>query len=83
MSEHEPSVDLRIYANSITVDEHRELRRAVDAASVEGTVTWLKNSAGAPIAAIVPLERVSGVCLRHLEPCAQRTEFHRNGERCR
>ena len=58
--EFEPSVTPRIYAASIGRDtggrEHKALRDAIDAASVQGTVTWIKNSAGAPVAAIVPPE---------------------------
>jgi hypothetical protein len=45
---------LRLYAGSLSVPEHKSMRDAVDAASVEGEVTWLDNSAGAPVAAIVP-----------------------------
>jgi hypothetical protein len=48
-------VRLRVYAASIqNGTEYRSLRDAAAAASVEGQVTWLDNSAGAPIAAIVP-----------------------------
>ena len=54
MSEFEPSTQLRIYAPSISEPEHRDLRNAIDAAQVEGTVTWITNTAGAPVAAIVP-----------------------------
>lgn len=49
-------VDLRVWAQEIRDDEHRDLRRGVDAASVSGDVTWVRNSAGAPVAAIVPLD---------------------------
>jgi hypothetical protein len=58
MSEFEPSITPRIYAPSLGRDtagrEHRSLRDAIDAAQVEGTVTWITNTAGAPVAAIVP-----------------------------
>lgn len=49
-------VTLKIYAPSISVPEHKQLRDAVDAANVQGTITWLCNSAGARVAAIVPVE---------------------------
>ena len=52
--EFEPSVTMRVYANSIPASEYKDLRNAIDAASVQGTTTWIRNSAGAPIAAIVP-----------------------------
>lgn len=52
--EFEPSITPRIYAASITVPEHKELRDAIDLAQVTGQVTWIRNTAGAPIAAIVP-----------------------------
>lgn len=46
---------LRTYAVTIENQEWRSLRDATDAASVSGEVTWLCNSAGARVAAIVPL----------------------------
>lgn len=83
MSEHEPSITPRIYAGSIDVPEHRQIRDAIDAANVQGTTTWIKNTAGAPVAAIVPLDRVAGLCLRHLQPCYQDSQHHRDGSRCK
>ena len=50
----EPSVQMRIYAPSIHVPEHKELRDAIDRAQVTGETTWILNSAGAPVAAVVP-----------------------------
>jgi hypothetical protein len=51
-------VRLTIYARSLGRDtsgqEHKSLLDAKDAAVVSGDVTWLDNSAGAPVAAIVP-----------------------------
>lgn len=49
-------VTLKIYAPSISVPEHKQLRDAVDGANIQGTTTWLLNSAGARVAAIVPVE---------------------------
>jgi hypothetical protein len=58
----EPEITLAIYAKSLGRDtsarEHKALLDAKDAASVEGTTTWLLNGAGARVAAIVPVELV-------------------------
>jgi hypothetical protein len=56
-SDYRPDVKVRIHAMSIERgSEHRELRNAIDAASVEGTTTYIKNSVGAPVAKIAPLD---------------------------
>lgn len=61
-------VKLTIYARSLGTDtagrEHKTLRDAVDAASVSGEVTYLQNSMGARVAAVVPLE-MAEYALRH------------------
>jgi hypothetical protein len=61
---YEPSVTPRIYAKSIGSDtggrEHKALRDAIDGANVSGTITWIKNTAGAPVAAIVPVDIAEG-----------------------
>lgn len=46
--------------------EHRDLRDAADAANVQGTVTWIENTAGVPVAAIVPVD-VAKAGLKALE----------------
>lgn len=51
----EPSITPRLFAASISVPEHRELRNAIDAANVEGTTTWVLNTAGVAVAKIAPL----------------------------
>lgn len=48
-------IKMSIYAPSIEVPEHRKLRDAIDAALVSGDITMIVNTAGAPIAAIVPV----------------------------
>lgn len=57
---------LRMVATSLANQEHRALRDATDAASVSGETTYLCNSAGARVAAVVPLSRAEHVC----EPAA-------------
>jgi hypothetical protein len=54
--EFEPSVQVGIFATSSgnSVQDHRKLRDAIEEAKTEGTVTWVKNPGGAPVAAIVP-----------------------------
>lgn len=51
-------IRLSIYGKYIGTDpagqEHKALIDAKDDALVSGQVTWLDNSAGAPVAAIVP-----------------------------
>lgn len=63
---------LRVYDRSITVDEHRQLRLAADAACLTGEVTYLEFPGGR--AAVVPEEAarwwelyVAGICTM----CAQ------------
>jgi hypothetical protein len=46
------NIDAWYYGTS----EHRELRNAVDAASVSGETTYLQNSAGARVAKVAPVE---------------------------
>lgn len=48
-------IRISIYAPSIEVPEYRKLRDAIDAALVSGDITMIVNTAGAPIAAIVPV----------------------------
>jgi hypothetical protein len=55
MAEHE--LELRVYAGSISVPEHRELRQAVRTAALAREVTLLTEG-GQVIAAIVPPDRV-------------------------
>lgn len=50
-----PGVKRAIYANSITIPEFRDYVNATDAASVQGTPSLIRNSVGAPIAALIPL----------------------------
>jgi hypothetical protein len=54
--EFEPSVQVGIFATASekSVQDHRKLRDAISDAQENGTVTWVKNKAGAPVAAIVP-----------------------------
>lgn len=48
------TVQPRIYARSISVPEHKDLRDAIDRALVAGETTWVLNTAGAVIAMIAP-----------------------------
>ena len=52
----EREMRIKVWAKSIGTLEHQMLRDAIDAASVSGDMTWIENSAGARIAAIVPLD---------------------------
>jgi hypothetical protein len=66
MTEFEPSIRPAIYIESISVKEHRKLRGAIAAAQSDGTVTWIKDSAGIAYAAIVP-RGVADLGLRAVE----------------
>lgn len=45
---------IRLYDKSPAALEHRALRDAISAAQAAGQLTWIEDSAGMPVAAIVP-----------------------------
>jgi hypothetical protein len=60
----------------------RALEDAIDLASDQDRMTWLVSN-GKRVAAIVPVDRVAEICLRHLKPVHQQSGFHADGSRCR
>jgi hypothetical protein len=60
---------------------------AIDLASDQDTTTWLTRADGKRIAAIVPVDRVAELCLRHLKPVRPARDpqvhpFHADGSWC-
>lgn len=78
-------LELLIYDRSISVQEHRDLRRAIEASATEGDITWL-TVLGKRETAIVPAELVE-YAIRHgwqapLAGLSSADDFHAHCPRC-